>query len=156
MKSKFVKYLLIAGVSLVWSLIIYRVIDTTSGDAGFKTPASIPGVNIYNYPSQKKYILVKQYADPFLKEYAPKDLVITAKDTMQRIAPPPPVDMSFIKYLGMVSNIDKNRKVGMLSINGVDYMVGEGDEVQGVKVVRVREGEVQVRYMGKKGVVKRI
>lgn len=91
-------------------------------------------------------MLINQYPDPFLKTFEPEIATTITKDTSFKKTLPPPVDMSFIKYLGMISNIDKNRKVGMISVNGVDYMVGEGEEVAGVKVLKVKTDQVSIIY----------
>ena len=157
MKNKYLKYLLIAAVACVWGTILFRIVNAM----GDKRPPVISRnelpATISTEQGNRHYILVAQYADPFLKDVAlPVELMAQPLAAAVVAPPPPPVDVSFVQYMGMISNVNQPKnKVGLVSVQGKEEMVKEGDVVAEVKIKKILPSEVKVVYKGKEFVVKK-
>jgi hypothetical protein len=154
MNQKIVRYCLIAGVVLVWGLIIYRVIDGLSGDDTILPAALPPAKAALLADKSDSFNLIADYPDPFLpvEDSAGARTGVTSAVTTQVVAPPPaplnntrPPDPDaykegMIQYLGMISNPEKKIKVATVNIKGTEYLVKEGDKVMGIIIKKI-EGE---------------
>ena len=157
LKNKYVKYLLIAAVACVWGTILYRIAGAIGDSSPVVAQQTIPVTDI-PFQGTHHYILVAGYPDPFLKDNLPvMDTVATNALPAAAVTPPPPViDISFVQYLGMISNIDHPKKVALVNVNGKEEMVKEGDVVGEVRVRKILPGELKVVYKGKEFVVKKV
>lgn len=159
--QKAVRYFLIAGVTVVWGLIIYRVADGLSGDDALPAPAMAAVHSSGIAAPAAGYTLIADYPDPFIPGAdSTKTPAGVGPDVAQTVAPasgftaPPPPDPDayregMVQYLGMMANPEKKLKIASLTIKGTDHLVREGETVMGFKVKKIEPGKVMLIYRGK-------
>ena len=156
MNPKPVKYFLIAGVVVVWGLIIYRVVDGLNPDDVPVIKAANTIATTYT-PTTDSFSLIADYSDPFIPE---EDTVEANMTVMTAVAPSPsqppvvkPPDTykeGTIQYEGMISNPAKKLKLGTISINGKEMLVKEKDKVEEYVIEKITAETIVIRYKGKK------
>lgn len=174
MNQKKVRYFLIGGVAVVWGLIIYRVIDGLSGDDDLP-PISLPAPRAAAQAAvNDSFTLIADYPDPFL---ADEDTVVSVTplnatqagvqaNNAQAVnqssfnsTPPPSAPKGYvegtIQYMGMIANPDKKLKIGTISLQGKEMFVKEKDNVNGYTIMKITPESLEVKYKGKKVVVRR-
>lgn len=167
MNQKAVRYGLIAGVAVVWGLIIYRVVDGLTGDDDLKPGILAVSKNAVPEEKEERFTLIADYPDPFLAGGDSSATSVTAPAVaMQTVAPPPvrttpPPDPNaykegMIQYLGMISNPEKKLKIASVNIKGTELLVREQEQVMGFTIKKIEAGGIVVVYRGKKLVINRI
>jgi hypothetical protein len=154
MKSKKFTYILGLAVALLWGLIIYRVVNWTGGSDDDLLPAvsaKLPkeAYNDYTIPKDTIHLLLN-YRDPFG--------LIKMKDTAQMplrkvnhkltIIAKPALNWSFIKYSGYIRNRASKKLIALVSINGKNVMLSEGDTREQVKLLKNMRDSIRVRFNG--------
>lgn len=171
MNQKYVRYFLIAGVTVVWGLIIYRVVEGLSGDDDL-LPVTM---NTAKLPvlaeKEEPYRLIADYPDPFLAggddDTASAVVLTTAVSAPSSstiyppVAPPPPppdpdaYKEGMFQYVGMISNPEKKIKIATVVIKGTELVVKEKDKVMGFVIGKIEAGKIVVSYRGKRMVIGR-
>jgi hypothetical protein len=155
MKNKKFTYFLTAAVLCVWGLILYRVFDAVgSNDDSAPTLNMSPKKEAYNDFSLVKDTaeLLLNYRDPFgispRKDTSTKIVkAITKKITIMQVKPP--MNWSFISYSGYIKNPTSKRLIALLSINGHNVSLAEGETKEQVKLLKNLGDSVKVSYQGK-------
>lgn len=157
MKNKFVKYLLGGLMLVVWGTIIYRIVSTVNASEPQQSLVKQISATTTPIPSTERYILVNTYADPFIKdEQVETDSIkLPATTSFQPNILPPPPNVNFIQYLGMISNLDKRTRAALISIRGQDRMVRERDTTEGVCIKKILEKEIHVSYSAHEFIIKK-
>lgn len=152
MKNKKMTYLLGVLVIVVWGLILYRIFAATNGgDGGAPIITSTTVKETYDdyaLPKDTTHLLLN-YRDPFG--------LVKQKDTDTRVKPvrraiavlKPAIDWGFIKYSGYIRNPGSKKLVAILSINGKSELLGEGEAVEKVKLLKNMRDSVKVSFNGK-------
>lgn len=155
MKNKQLTYVLILAVAGVWGLILYRVFDAASGDDD--TEIAIPQTTkkeVYNdyqlKPDTTRLLL--NYRDPF-GLVKPEDTVRAVHSAMKTATiaaiPKPAVNWGFIKYSGFISNPGSKKMITVLTINGKNAMLAEGETSDDVKLLKNMRDSIKVQYKNK-------
>jgi hypothetical protein len=156
MKNKKFTYVLGLAVLVIWGLIIYRVFSATADSDDNITVSNI---------SQKKETyddetiikdtthLLLNYKDPF-SLIKPKDTAeIPVKKILYRnlsILPiKPAFNWSFIRYAGYIRNPTTKKLVAVVSINGKNEMLLEGQTREQVKLLKNMRDSIKISYGGK-------
>jgi hypothetical protein len=155
MNQKYLRYGLITLVLAVWGIIGYKVIaaltkgETTVNKAPKQYAATTtPGL-------KDTFSLLANYSDPFLPVSMDDDLIdsVALKTDVIKPASTPvqeqPIDISFIQYLGMISNVEKKTKAAVISIRGKETIVREKDVVEDVLVKSISTGKIAIVYKKK-------
>lgn len=155
MKNKKLTYFLIFIVLAVWGLIIYRVFDAAGGNDDPVPVAAIkPAKESYNDFSIPKDTtkLLLNYRDPFglikFKDTVAQPVVHHAKSAIQ-LPIKPAVNWSFIQYSGYIRNPSSKKLIALVSINGKNEMLLEGDTKSQVKLLRNLRDSIKVSFNGK-------
>jgi hypothetical protein len=161
-KNKGVTYLLIGAVAVVWGIIIYRVffMDPLEDGRDSFLKANITHEPFDQYEvKEDTSILALNYRDPFLsKSSAPVEVPKSGLDvhpvqgTIKALAPP--INWNIIKYSGYITNPRTKRLVSILTVNGKERMVAEGESLEGVKLLKNKRDSVLVSWMGKQKYIK--
>lgn len=162
MKYKKSTILLVLAVAFVWGFAVYQLIAGFGGgddayNAGYQ--ASIPApVAIV----EDSFSLQLDYRDPFLGKVnysmpkpAMKKQANVKKEPLENTVPEVKVDLSFIKYIGLIFNQKSGKEVSLLSIQGKDYFMMEGQSVQDVLLLENLVDSVHIEYKGQKYFIKR-
>lgn len=163
MKNKKFTVLLFIGVALVWGFAIFQLVLNFSGnDPEYKTSSKITfSQSLLN--KEESYELLLDYRDPFNVKKASYKRSSPVKPVNRLIKPKPvpekvidtPIDWSYIQFIGLISNRDKNKSIALVSLNGRDRMIAEGDTVDGVRFLKHYQDSIQVAQAANKTFIKR-
>ncbi|MBT1710553.1 hypothetical protein KK062_20075 [Fulvivirgaceae bacterium PWU5] len=156
------KKLLILSVLVVgiWGIIGYRIYDQMQDDAPVAVrPSRTP---VQTVAETNTYTLSLSYPDPFLRQQV-KPVVAVKKSVAPKVqrpvvatAPSVMINWSLLQYRGMISNATRKKKTAIVQYSGKDYIVGEGEEIDGFKVLEVHADSIrfgmdsQTKYIKKK------
>lgn len=161
MKSKKLTILLICAVTAVWGIIIHRILF--NDESGGYQPV-FTNMKQLDEPIDQYFIredtntLVLTYRDPFLGEvYSEPKQVIDNSQAFVAVpvkAEPIPINWPAIQYSGYISNsINKNR-ISIVSVNGKERMIAEGEVFADVKLVKNEEDSILVEWEGNRKHIK--
>lgn len=160
MKNKKMTVVLIVSVVAVWGIIIYRIFQVSGGESSLGIPMVAKESSyesLGEYRMKDTFSLSLNYRDPF----SGKQMKITSvssplpeaeKPTMStaNFSPPEPeVNWSGIRYTGYIVNSEIKRGIALLNIHGKEFMLAEGQEAAGVKIIKNNRDSVMVSYSGK-------
>jgi hypothetical protein len=156
MKNKKLTYFLGFVVLMVWGIIIYRVIDASAGgDDPVTVVSNAPRKEAYNDFAIAKDTahLLLNYRDPFglVKQ---KDTVTLAvkrnyHKTMVSLDKKPAFNWGFIQYSGYIRNPGSKKLITLLSINGKNEMLSEGETRDNVKLIKNLRDSIKISFNGK-------
>jgi len=155
MKNKKVTYLLGLVVVIVWGLIIYRIFDAATGSDDAATPVQTnikkEAYNDFAIPKDTSHLLLN-YRDPFGITQQKDTAVLPVKKMVHRISPimPKPVfNWNFIQYSGYIRNPASKKLITLISINGQNEMLTEGEVKRQVKLIKNMHDSIKISYNGK-------
>jgi hypothetical protein len=160
MKNKKFTYFLGFLVLAVWGVIVYRIVDSATGNEDDFRPienkVSKEPYNDYDVPKDTTQLLLN-YRDPF-GLVRQKDTVTHIKNTTETNRPPvlskPVFDWSFIKYSGYIRNPGSKNLVAVVIINGKSVMMQEGETTERVKLIKNLQDSIKVTFDGKTAYIK--
>jgi hypothetical protein len=155
MKANNKTIFLFCVVAAVWGYAFYSFFGTFTGEK-------------YNYSLNNEYhssgeifkgedsiILLANYRDPFLGQRTSGQPVSSDKKRFvnansKKVKVPekntPPPDLSFIAFHGMITNPSTKKKIALMSIRDKQYMVSEGEEVEGISLEKNGKDSILVSY----------
>lgn len=145
-------YLLIVSVLGLWGFIFYRVADNVSAGPPKASPpekkVSVEEEKVFSV--KDTFTLLLNYRDPFTGEIAMEPVKEETESTINipQLKPEPP-KLSHIIYTGYIINPGSKRAVSIITINGKEQMMAEGETIGDVKLLRNRKDSVQVHYKGR-------
>jgi hypothetical protein len=157
MHQKTLRYLLAGGAIFVWGTVMIKIFSSLEQDQagpGYTAPVTTPAV----FNQVDTFSLLNNYSDPFLPEAAEGDTLMeintgkTVLPTAVITSPPLPekIDISFIKYLGMIANPDKKLRAAIVSVKGKETIIKEGSQIEEVTIKKVTADKIDILYKGKK------
>lgn len=161
-KNKKVTYLLICAVAAVWGIIVYRVFFNEAGDDiqphSFKTKTVAEPYDKY-VAKNDTFHLALNYRDPFLGKAnvtaeMPENLVIEHPMPMPVKPIAPVLNWNSIKYSGYITNPQTKKLVAILTVNGRERMIAEGETFEGVKLLKNKKDSILVGWLGKQKYIK--
>jgi hypothetical protein len=155
MKNKKLTYFLIVIVAGVWGLIIYRVFEAVGpNDDGPVAALSQPAKEAFNdfsIPKDTTHLLLN-YRDPF-GITKPKDTIDkpirVSKSKFVPVQAKQQINWSFITYSGYVRNPASKKLVALVSINGQNLTLSEGETRSQVKLLKNLKDSIKISYGGK-------
>jgi hypothetical protein len=157
-KNKKLTYLLGLVVLVVWGLIIYRVVNAVSSNDDDSTVAPVKiakeAYNDFSIPKDTTHLLLN-YRDPF-GIVRQKD---TARVVIRRVTQPKipiqvkPMDWGFIRYSGYMLNPSTKKLIALMSINGQNTTLSEGQTKNDVKLIKNLRDSIKVSFAGKTKVI---
>lgn len=161
-KNKTTTYLLICAVAIVWGIVLYKIFaKTTEEDYTIKNGTSkVPHEPYDQYMPKKDTVkLSLQYRDPFLGTPAKEEK--KAEDNSKVIKPipapqnlPPPIDWNIVKYAGRIINPVSKKTVSIITVNGEERMMSEGDVFHGVRLLKNKKDSILISLQGKQKHIK--
>jgi len=159
MKDKKVfTYLLLAGSLVVWGLVIYKVVSVMGGTEQVPLGNNkLPSAH-HVIENEESYEIIGNYRDPFLGTirgsiFSENGNSITGAGKKTKkvkvVEPEKPLDLSFISYSGMITNPATKKKVALVTINGNQSMVAEGQTIDDVQVLKNFKDSIQILYQGR-------
>ena len=161
MKNKMLTYLLGLIVLAVWGLIIYRVFYAVSGDDDDDSPAVLSKAvkepyNDFNIPKDTTRLLLN-YRDPFGLVSFKDTTATTVKISHHKVAVPSPLkpglDWNFIQYSGYIQNPGSKKLLALVTINGKNEMLSEGEIKDNVKLLKNMRDAIKVSFNGQTKII---
>lgn len=150
MKKKKVIYFLLPIIALVWAFVFYQLFSYFFTEPNYYKEQSTIKVNIDEIKADT-FSIVANYRDPFLDEK--KNILKpvnknNASSTKKKIKLPPVAEQAWpvIKYNGMIKNNDSERRVGIVTINGKECIVKEGDVLNEVIFKKIEKNLIAVVF----------
>jgi hypothetical protein len=167
--NKPLTYVLIGGVLLVWGVIFFRVfMGTAETTPSIVSPRSVIRNEKQNSFARDTFDLLLSYRDPFLSNTArtgngfasfysgqANGNVKAVKKKVKVKEPVVEIDWSFISYLGLVNNKVQKKNIGLMVVNGKEYMINEGDRIEEITVLKKAKDSIQVSYKEQKKWIRR-
>jgi hypothetical protein len=164
MKDKKTTILLLVAVGLVWGFAMYQLISAFLGKDDYSRPKTmLADTSVVNFV-EDSFSLDLKYRDPFLgkiyRAEKPSGNRVINKTPAKVINKPEPeikkhVDLSFIKYIGLIKNQNNGKQVSILSINGKDYFMLEGQIEMEITLKRNMIDSVEIVYLGTQYFIKK-
>jgi hypothetical protein len=157
MKNKKMTYLLGFVVAIVWGIIIYRVFAAAGGSDDDVVPAlsnisKKESYNDFTIPKDTTHLLLN-YRDPFGLVKQKDTTAISAKRNVHANMIPIPVKPAFywgfVQYSGYVRNPDSKKLITLISINGKNEMLTEGEMKNQVKLIKNLGDSIMISFNGK-------
>jgi hypothetical protein len=155
MKNKKLTYLLGVIVLVVWGMIIYRIFAAVGlSDDDIQTTAIKMVKEPYNdfsIPKDTTHLLLN-YRDPFgLVKFKDTSEAIDSKHDKGNVplVAKPVINWNFIQYSGYIRNPTSKKLIALVSINGKNEMLSEGDTRDHVKLIRNLCDSIKVGFGGK-------
>lgn len=159
MKNKKLTYILVPLVILIWGLIVYKVIS------GIKEDGPLDKVYQTLALDNRKetidtFVLKTNYEDPFLKEknhYRGHTAINQPKNKQQSVPNASVIPINYeVQYFGIISNLKNKNKLGLIKIQGKDFLIKEGDlSLNNLKIYKIYKDSVIVISKNFKHTIKR-
>ena len=154
MKNKKLNYFLGVAVVLIWGSIIFKIFKAVSGDdlpiSNMATAEKRDTVN-YELAGQDTAKLNLNYRDPFSEKKAePVEIPVSELVHKPVIAKPvkTAINWDVIRYSGFVRNQGSKKLIAMISINGRQLMMSEGETLEKVKLLKNLKDSIKVSFEG--------
>eukprot|EP01136_Pigoraptor_vietnamica_P032407 Opistho-1_new@94216 len=140
MHKKLTYFLLIIVLSL-WGAIFYRIYNATAEEEIVKEQYNGGSKQYFKLVNHEddKFLLILDYRNPFSEpdlSFSKENKVITNKPVLiNKIDQKPTVQWPPINYLGYIINPANKQKVAIVRVAERELMMGEGDKVNGVKLI---------------------
>ena len=150
-------YFLISVVSLVWGLLIWRLVVSISGDKVVQPSETFSNTRLdsFHIMPLDTEILHLNWRDPFLGHFLKKrniKLGLVEKDhPIYKHGPILEEAFPITKYEGLIKA--KNKTVAIILIQDHEVMMIPGTESAGVKVLSISKNSIIILYHGKKHII---
>ncbi len=167
MKDKRLVYLLLGIAVLIWGTVIYRFFASLNDDGGSFVPRTQTRITKQEIEALKEdtFQLIANYPDPFFgklvvqgvqnygNNYSNISLVPKKKKVVPAAPkveppPPPPVVWPSVKFVGVIKNKITDKLVSILIVSGKEYMSGNTDYIDNIKINGIFRDSVQLEYQG--------
>jgi type II secretory pathway component PulC len=157
MKSKKMTYVIAVVTAILWGAIIYRVIAAMSGDqlpVTFAEPHARERYDEYKLPKETTK-LHTGYRDPFgmtttkIQDTTTIKPKLAATRPISVVAAVPAINWGIFNYRGYVRNAGSRKLIAVISVNGKEMMLSEGESVGQVKLLKNMRDSVKIYYQGK-------
>jgi hypothetical protein len=158
-------YILLALVVAIWGYAMYSFFGGFNTGGSNNLVIKKTKLNSGNGSNFKvdTFSLLANYKDPFLSRpfvrntfsgIKPAGAIVKKKEVIVKV-PEPPVDMSFISFVGLVRNPANNKKVALVSINNNQHMASEGEVINDVLFLKNAKDSIAVVFKSKTYYIKR-
>ena len=151
MKKKKTLYMMLPLVLLVWGFVFYQLFGSFFGTPNYAKEEIKQEVNIDEI-KKDTFLIVADYRDPFLgKKIRTKKTISSSQGTKPKgnnRAKMPKAEKPWpsISFKGMIKNNNSDRRVGILNVNGKEFLIKEKDIVNDVTIVSIAKSTVEVRF----------
>lgn len=158
MKGKKNLYFLIPAVCFIWGVIIYRIVDFSSGSEN-PIVRGIQHSELKNNSAEERFTPSFNYPDPFLKKRPStgfansrrrsEEIVSDPLETLQTANPPIKV-----QYKGYVKDSGVRKRLALLVIEGEEVFLGVGESHHEILLRQVYADSVMVTWQGQSLVIR--
>ncbi len=155
MKNKKTLYYILPLIILVWGFVFFQLFGYFFSSPTYATETVQELVNMDEI-KQDTFSIVANYRDPFLgkkvKFKQRSTSLSTAKKSSKKTIKAIKVEKPWpaVAYNGMIKNNNSDRRVGIVNVNGKEYLVKEKDVVSEVTILAISKNKVDVRFQKEK------
>lgn len=161
MKNKKFTSILICCVVALWGIIFYRVylaMDEKDKISIVSPPKKLAFFTAVNHINDSVHLNLN-YRDPFsvANNMPPveKEHLLPTKIAVQNMpAPKPLINWQAISYAGYISNANSKQKLVIVLKDGKEFMLGEGQSLNGIKLLKYAGDSIKVQYQGQSKYIK--
>jgi hypothetical protein len=160
MKSKKLTYALLIAVIGIWGFAIIQLF-TSLNNTGITKDIEVRIENSFTSKNiDKVYELSLNYKDPFLANEDVSELKrkrTSQKKVIKEVLkePEPIIDLSFIKYFGLIKNKHTGKFVSLITIHNNQYLLSETESAKEVLLLKNLNDSIKVQYLGKTFYIKK-
>ena len=164
-------YALLVASALVWGWVFVKIFNVIFKEES-KTVTLLKKKIVSNsFEAKDTFELLANYKDPFLKrksnsvvrDYSYNNSAPTQNSSTVRknreikkiVKEEKVIDWSFIKYKGRITRKSTGKILSLININGGDYSLEDGKEIQLVTLIKSHPDSIQVEFDGVKKYIKR-
>lgn len=160
MNQKVLKYVLAILVCFVWGMIALNFFNAFDDKEVILKTAVSTQKNTDPYHITDSFSLLGNYSDPFseveVSEPVIPDSIISETTVQTPIANPEIIDISHIKYLGMIVTDKRKRRMAVINVNGAEALVREKDRFDQIYIQTITPLNITIRYKKKQFTINRI
>ena len=150
MKKKKTLYIMLPIVVTVWGFVFYQLFASFFSTPNYATEKAEQIINIEEI-KEDTFLIIADYRDPFLgKKVRLKKTNYTSsnvkKSSVKKSQVKTERSWPSITYNGMIKNNNSDRRVGIVKVNGKEYLVKEKDVVNEVAILSIGKNTVSVRF----------
>jgi hypothetical protein len=162
MKSKKFTYLLLVCVAGLWGLIFYRIFNSMSDKELPVLPSSPKKMAYFKMVNHEEdqVDLKLDYRNPFSASSVEFITDVPKTTSMPKAIVPinmhikVPVKWNSILYTGYINNPTNKQKVAMLTLDGKEFMLTEGQQSNGVKLLKYAKDSIKLQYQNETRYIK--
>jgi len=154
MKSKKITYLLICCVAAVWGIVFHRIFTGMASEEIPFTPETTTHESYFNMVdhANDNIALNLAYNDPYSPGIDQMEVTSnnhveqfnTLRTVQQRVSQN--VNWAGVIYSGQIFNPIAKRHVAIISVNGLEVMLSQGESVNGLKFIKRVGDSIKVEY----------
>lgn len=164
MKKKNVTYLLLVLVAAIWGYLFYKFFSDLNPEKVIEANSNPIQFAKIEETKDSVYALMANYRDPFLgKGYVQNN---SSGISIKRFTSPKPKPIPVlttvstmvwpdVKYLGLISHNANAKHMGIITINGKEYTITEGEVIQEFKILKLSKSNATLIYKGVEKVIGR-
>ncbi len=151
MKKKKIIYLLAPLVVVVWGFVFYQLSSSFLSTPNFAKKEPIQKINIDEI-KRDTFSIIANYRDPFLgcatslNTNNNSNIKTTAKKLKIKTEVKAEKPWPIISYNGMIKNNNSEKRVGIIKIDGKEFLVKEGDVLRKVKIMEINQQLIKVNF----------
>lgn len=136
-------------IILVWGVVFYQLYVYLFSSPTYVTNEIKEVVDV-DQIKMDTFSIVANYRDPFLDKKItfsqPKTIATTNSTKITYTKNSKEKKWPTLTYNGMIKNNNSDKRVGIVTINGKEYMVKEGDVYHEVKFMVINKNEIKVNF----------
>lgn len=155
-QNKKVQYLLLTLVIIIWSIIIYRVLNYSQNDEIVitQTNISLPTKTI-DQKTEDRFTLTGGYDDPFFKKRRraskkrrkASNTKKSKNKKMEKIAQKPIMEEKMPRVFYKAFSLNNNEVTRVkLEIDGKSYTIKPNEEILGIKVLNMNKNSITILW----------
>lgn len=165
MQQQYLRYGLIAGVILIWGLILVRIASSLIGDESVVKKKVTTFTYQEDIEPETKFTLYLNYPDPFIPETDTVASESYRREKLTYVAPNPQQvsnsaskavgaeDVAFIVYRGMIYNPTRKLKAALISVHTKDLTLKEKETADGITIKKISTDKIQIYYHKKNHII---
>lgn len=144
---------------IIWGMIIYRIIKVSGDDNNLPEDILLVFEKDKISDTKDTFVIVANYRDPFLSKnlaFNPSAAQITNPSKKQALnSIIKQLNWPVIKYGGIIQRSYSGTVIGLLTINGKNYLVKKGNTFEEVLIEEIGKDSVMVVFGSSRKYIKR-
>lgn len=138
-------------VVLVWGFVFYQLSSSFLSTPNFAKKETTQKINIDEI-KKDTFSIIANYRDPFLGVATSLNTSNTSNAKTASKKPKIKTEVKtekpwpIITYNGMIKNNNSEKRIGIIKIDGKEYLVKEGDLLNGLMVIEINKQLIKVNF----------